>query len=375
MVVRVKTKTRNFVMIDKGLLEDSRLSWKAKGVLAYLLSKPDNWTIKVQDIEKRSIDGEKSVRSGLKELIEAGYAEIANAKDSQGRFLGKQYIVYEIPNANDHFRHTEFSPYTENGNMGSEKESEMTISQYANDHSRHTVERNLPKTDFAKTGTYTNNNSTKNKTTKNKCVSGENLETHTQEFFEEGETPLNEGITEFLEQSKNSIGFKQSTKQKEKVAVHLSLSSRAKTVFPFTQEEFKRILIDWQGKQSTEIQLDIRSYFTKIKSYSDSSDFEKTRTAWKSYVKMWLDTDKQNNNLMIRRRGKNKSKEEIREGLEFRVVHWLKTMESRLKQDVNEFDKEKWLGEARDIWRIANNSLENQELTLKVENIAGRLNA
>ena len=42
-VIRVQKRPSSFVMMDKSFLEDTRLSYKAKGILAYLLSKPDNW--------------------------------------------------------------------------------------------------------------------------------------------------------------------------------------------------------------------------------------------------------------------------------------------------------------------------------------------
>ena len=43
-VIRVRKRPNNFVMIDKTFLEDDRLSFKAKGILAYLLSKPGRQT-------------------------------------------------------------------------------------------------------------------------------------------------------------------------------------------------------------------------------------------------------------------------------------------------------------------------------------------
>lgn len=41
-IIRVRRCPNNFVMMDKTFLEDTRLSFKAKGILAYLLNKPDN---------------------------------------------------------------------------------------------------------------------------------------------------------------------------------------------------------------------------------------------------------------------------------------------------------------------------------------------
>ena len=66
-VIRVRKRPNNFVMLDKTFLEDDRLSFKAKGILAYLLSKPDNWKVIVGNLVKYSKDGKSAVYAGLKE--------------------------------------------------------------------------------------------------------------------------------------------------------------------------------------------------------------------------------------------------------------------------------------------------------------------
>lgn len=65
-----------FARIPKSMLSDESLSWKAKGLLCYLLGKPDDWKACVSDISKRSSDGPSAVRSGLMELRIAGYAQL-----------------------------------------------------------------------------------------------------------------------------------------------------------------------------------------------------------------------------------------------------------------------------------------------------------
>ena len=60
-VIRVRKRPNNFVMLDKTFLEDDRLSFKAKGILAYLLSKPDNWKVIVGNLVKYSKDGKSAV--------------------------------------------------------------------------------------------------------------------------------------------------------------------------------------------------------------------------------------------------------------------------------------------------------------------------
>src|SRR5690625_2721926 len=73
-VYRVK-KNSNFVVMDRTFLNDERLSWKAKGILAYMLSMPDDWTFYIDELIKHSTDGKASFRSGFKELRDNGYVK------------------------------------------------------------------------------------------------------------------------------------------------------------------------------------------------------------------------------------------------------------------------------------------------------------
>jgi hypothetical protein len=96
-VIRVKKLHSNFVIMDKGFLENPDLSWKAKGILAYLLSKPDNWKVIVKDIVNHAKEGKTAVYSGLNELKEAGYYVKRPIRDDKGHFIKWESIVYESP--------------------------------------------------------------------------------------------------------------------------------------------------------------------------------------------------------------------------------------------------------------------------------------
>lgn len=97
-VIRVQKRPNNFVMMDKSFLEDTKLSYKAKGILAYLLSKPDNWKVIVGNLVNYSTDGKASVYAGLKELKECGYYEKVPVRNEQGtRITRWESTVYEIP--------------------------------------------------------------------------------------------------------------------------------------------------------------------------------------------------------------------------------------------------------------------------------------
>lgn len=91
-----KNKDNPFVMIDRRPIENPKLSWRAKGILTYLISRPDNWTVRLGDLVKRSTDGSAAIRKAVRELREAGHI-IYNVERENGRI--KQWIlqVHEVP--------------------------------------------------------------------------------------------------------------------------------------------------------------------------------------------------------------------------------------------------------------------------------------
>lgn len=89
-------KNQNYSVINNTVLNDSRLSWKAKGLAAYLLSKPDDWSIVREDLAKRSTDGVDAVRTALKELEDAGYLVRTRRQNGRGKFEW-EHVLHEIP--------------------------------------------------------------------------------------------------------------------------------------------------------------------------------------------------------------------------------------------------------------------------------------
>lgn len=101
-IFRVEKKD-NYVVLDKVFLNDKRLSWQAKGLLAYMLSMPNDWVFRIDDLKNRSTNGRDSTKNIIKELQEHGYI-IKEQTREQGKFSNNQYIVLERP----------VSPLTEN---------------------------------------------------------------------------------------------------------------------------------------------------------------------------------------------------------------------------------------------------------------------
>jgi len=92
-----KAKKNNFTIINNDILRNKNLSWKAKGLLCYLLSLPDDWEINLKHLENQAKDGSESLRSGLKELEEEGYLLHKSNRNESGQFSGHEWIVYEDP--------------------------------------------------------------------------------------------------------------------------------------------------------------------------------------------------------------------------------------------------------------------------------------
>jgi len=91
-----KDKDNPYLMINKEPLNNAELSWKGKGLLAYLLSLPDDWKIYEDEITKHAKDGKDSLKSAIKELIELGYIERERIRNSSGQMKGYTYCVYEV---------------------------------------------------------------------------------------------------------------------------------------------------------------------------------------------------------------------------------------------------------------------------------------
>ncbi len=95
--IRVKTKKDNYAKIANEPLQDARLSWQARGMLAYLLSLPDNWEIRLEHPIKQSPSGRDSVYSILRELKKYRYLVQEQARDQKGRLIKQCYNLYETP--------------------------------------------------------------------------------------------------------------------------------------------------------------------------------------------------------------------------------------------------------------------------------------
>ncbi|MDJ0386133.1 hypothetical protein [Streptomyces sp. G-G2] len=73
-------------MLPTATLEDSRLSFRARGILAYLLAKPDSWRVAADRISNAGKEGVEAVRTALRELRDAGYYRVVTERLADGTF-------------------------------------------------------------------------------------------------------------------------------------------------------------------------------------------------------------------------------------------------------------------------------------------------
>ena len=111
-----KDKSNPYVIMHKGFLNDLDISWRAKGVLAYLLSKPDDWQVQVKDIITHAKESKAAVRSAVGELLKFGYMSRRIIRES-GKFARFEYDVFESPELNPVYNYIVRGPFSENGEM------------------------------------------------------------------------------------------------------------------------------------------------------------------------------------------------------------------------------------------------------------------
>ncbi len=90
-------KSRDYTVLSNNIFKDRTLSAKAKGLLAEMLSLPENWDYTLIGLSHLFSDGVDSVRQGIRELEEHGYVVRERKRDAKGRLGEMEYVIYETP--------------------------------------------------------------------------------------------------------------------------------------------------------------------------------------------------------------------------------------------------------------------------------------
>ena len=89
-------KNKNFTIMSNHHLQDKSLSLKAKGLLSYMLSLPEDWDYSLTGLCSICKENKTAIRSTLKELQLYGYLSINKIRGKKGYFE-YEYLIYEVP--------------------------------------------------------------------------------------------------------------------------------------------------------------------------------------------------------------------------------------------------------------------------------------
>lgn len=97
MIVRAPRPESGFLIVRNEIARDERLSYRARGVLLDILSRPDNWSTSAERMviadgtEKRD-----ALLTAFRELRQAGYMITTKTRDDKGHHRSQTY-VYDMP--------------------------------------------------------------------------------------------------------------------------------------------------------------------------------------------------------------------------------------------------------------------------------------
>ena len=87
---------QNFTVIPNEMANDDRLGADTLGLLVYLLTKPNDWKVRVNELRKRFDMGKDKTYRILGNLEQLGYV-IRESVRTEGKFAETRYIVRDLP--------------------------------------------------------------------------------------------------------------------------------------------------------------------------------------------------------------------------------------------------------------------------------------
>ena len=95
-IVRVP-KVNNYTIMSNHHLIDPGLSFKAKGLMSYMLSRPDNWDFTIEGLAHQNKEGADAIARIIRELAERGYISRCRVRNQAGKFTDMEYKILECP--------------------------------------------------------------------------------------------------------------------------------------------------------------------------------------------------------------------------------------------------------------------------------------
>ena len=96
-VIRRSPRPENhFTVIRNDVLRDNRLSYRARGILASILSRPDNWKVSRDTLAREGREGRDAINTAINELCEAGYIQRQKTQRNDGTWT-TELVIYDQP--------------------------------------------------------------------------------------------------------------------------------------------------------------------------------------------------------------------------------------------------------------------------------------
>jgi len=100
-IVKIQ-KPKGYFWANNEPFEDERLSWQARGVMGYLLCKPDAWVCRDYDLINKGPVGSTAIKSIIKELKKYGYLHRKRVSRGKNK-IEWETTIYNSPSDNPYF--------------------------------------------------------------------------------------------------------------------------------------------------------------------------------------------------------------------------------------------------------------------------------
>jgi hypothetical protein len=92
----IRSRSDQWTSIPTPALRDNDLSYRARGILAYILSMPTHWETNSITLAARGPEGRDAIRTALQELRQHGYIVTTRTQDDAGQWR-TTHTVYDKP--------------------------------------------------------------------------------------------------------------------------------------------------------------------------------------------------------------------------------------------------------------------------------------
>ena len=273
--IRRTKRAGNFTTVRNEYLQDVNLSWKAKGLITYVMSLPPDWQLNLPDLKKRSKDGRDATAAGLRELITNGYCQRYKIRSGGGTFVGCDYEVSDIKEFEPEQPQTDF-PFMDTPQTGNPD----TVNPYTGN----------PDT----VNPYTGNPDTVNPDTENPTLINTNITNDSNKPNTNHSKPANPVVGDLFPEQQDLEKDKKRTSIFRNSDVYKLVKFGADGVNDYS--EFEKLFATPEFEK-----VDLIYYFHTVADWSETKQgVKRTRTGWIATVRNFIRGDIEKKKLHLK---------------------------------------------------------------------------